>query len=325
MTDRRTITITPTSSRTSTGTPAPDRRPHRRHPDWLRVRLPHGPTYERLKGTMRGLRLHTVCEEALCPNVGECWGRGTATFMILGDVCTRGCRYCAVSKGHPGPLDVDEPARVGEAAERMGLRHVVLTSVDRDDLEDGGAGIFAATIAAIRDRLPACRVEVLIPDFQGRRASLEAVLAARPDVMNHNIETVPRLFPTHRLGGDYALSLELLERSREIAPSIPTKSGMMLGMGETDDEVRVVLGDLRRVGVEILTLGQYLQPGRKQAPVDRYVTPSAFADWRLWGESMGFRHVESGPLVRSSYHAESQLPADAPPRPTGACGDDRTL
>ncbi|MGD8395958.1 MAG: lipoyl synthase [Candidatus Eiseniibacteriota bacterium] len=304
---------------------SPARRPRRRHPEWLRVRLPHGRNFERLKTTMRGLRLHTVCEEALCPNVGECWGRGTATFMILGDICTRGCRYCAVAKGHPAPLDRDEPGRVGEAAERMGLRHVVLTSVDRDDLEDGGAEIFAATIEAIRRRLPECRVEVLIPDFQGRRESLEAVLVARPDVLNHNIETVPRLFPTHRLGGDYALSLALLARSRAIAPSIPTKSGMMLGMGETDDEVRAVLGDLLEVGVEILTLGQYLQPGRKQAPVDRYLPPAAFAAWKRLGESMGFRHVESGPLVRSSYHAESQLPADDPPARAGSSDDDRTL
>jgi lipoic acid synthetase len=293
--------------------PAPPRQrrrpgePHRRHPDWLKVRLPGGAGFERLKSTMRELRLNTVCEEAMCPNLGECWGKGTATFMILGDICTRGCRYCAVAKGHPTELDVDEPARVGEAAGRMGLRHVVLTSVDRDDLADGGAGIFAATVTEIRRRIPDCAVEVLIPDFQGNRDSLATVLAASPDVMNHNIETVPRLFPTHRLGGDYALSLELLRRSREIAPGIPTKSGLMLGMGETDDEIIEVMRDLVATGVEILTLGQYLQPTRKHAPVDRYLPPETFLELARRGRSMGFRHVESGPLVRSSYHAESHI------------------
>jgi lipoic acid synthetase len=227
--------------------------------------------------------------------------------MILGDICTRGCRYCAVGKGHPVGLDRDEPARVAAAAVEMGLRHAVVTSVDRDDLEDGGAEIFAATIHAIRERAPGCMVEVLIPDFQGREASLRAVLAARPDVLNHNIETVPRLFPRIRLGGDYGLSLELLRRSRAIAPAIPTKSGLMLGLGETLDEAIAVMHDLHAVGCEILTLGQYLQPTRKHTPVARYLHPDEFADLRATGLALGFRHVEAGPLVRSSYHAERHV------------------
>ncbi len=280
---------------------------HRRHPDWLKVKLPGGPGYERLRGMLHGLRLNTVCEEALCPNVGECWGQGTATFMILGDICTRGCRYCAVDKGHPVGLDREEPARVAEAVERMGLRHAVVTSVDRDDLMDGGAEIFAATIRAIRARVPACAVEVLIPDFQGREESLSHVLAARPDVLNHNIETVPRLYPRIRLGGDYPLSLELLGRSRRIDPTIPTKSGLMLGLGETNEEVLEVMRDLRRVECEILTLGQYLQPTKKHTAVARYLHPDEFAELHAKGMAMGFRHVESGPLVRSSYHAERHV------------------
>jgi lipoic acid synthetase len=291
----------------SPGGPIPTAPRHRRHPDWLKVRLPGGPSYERLRGTVRRLDLNTVCEEALCPNVGECWGLGTATFMILGDICTRGCRYCAVSKGHPTELDLEEPARVGEAVSRMGLRHAVITSVDRDDLEDGGALIFVGTIRAIRERSPGCAVEVLIPDFQGCEASLRAVLEARPDILNHNIETVPRLFPRIRLGGDYAMSLELLARAREFDPELATKSGMMLGMGETREEVIDVMRDLLTRGVWILTLGQYLQPTRKHSAVDRYLSPDEFAELRSIGMEMGFRHVESGPLVRSSYHAERQL------------------
>ncbi|HWN81286.1 MAG TPA: lipoyl synthase, partial [Candidatus Udaeobacter sp.] len=275
---------------------------HRRHPDWLKVKLPGGPSYERLRSTLHGLDLHTVCEEALCPNVAECWGAGTATFMILGDICTRGCRYCAVDKGHPTELDLEEPSRVAEAVTRMDLRHVVVTSVDRDDLADGGAEIFAETIRSIRARMPECAVEVLIPDFQGNEASLRAVLAERPDILNHNIETVPRLFPTIRLGGDYARSLELLRRAAAADPDLPTKSGMMLGLGETIPEVLGVMADLRAQGVRILTLGQYLQPSRKHAPVDRYVDPAEFAELKLRGLDMGFAHVESGPLVRSSYH-----------------------
>jgi lipoic acid synthetase len=291
----------------SPGGPIPAAPRHRRHPDWLKVRLPGGPSYERLRGTLRGLGLNTVCEEALCPNVGECWGHGTATFMILGDICTRGCRYCAVSKGHPTELDLEEPVRVAEAVSRMGLRHAVITSVDRDDLEDGGASIFVGTIRAIREWTPGCAVEVLVPDFQGREASLRAVLEARPDILNHNIETVPRLFPRIRLGGDYAMSLELLARAREFDPELATKSGMMLGMGETREEAIDVMRDLLTRGVWILTLGQYLQPTRKHSAVDRYLSPDEFAELRSIGMEMGFRHVESGPLVRSSYHAERQL------------------
>ncbi len=243
----------------------------------------------------------------MCPNVSECWGRGTATFMILGDICTRGCRYCAVAKGKPAPLDLEEPARVAEAATAMGLRHAVITSVDRDDLADGGAAIFAECIRQLRARLPGCAVEVLIPDFQGSAAALAQVLEAGPAVLNHNIETVPRLYPSIRLGGDYQRSLRVLAQSLELAPGVPTKSGVMLGLGEEDAEVVEVLRDLRQVGVEILTLGQYLQPTPKHAAVRRYLTPAEFDAWGKTARTMGFRHVESGPLVRSSYHAESQL------------------
>jgi lipoic acid synthetase len=282
---------------------------HRRHPDWLKVRLPGGPIYEELRGTLHGLDLHTVCEEALCPNVAECWGHGTATFMILGDICTRGCRYCAVDKGHPTELDLDEPARVAEAVVRMGLQHAVVTSVDRDDLADGGAELFAETLRQIRTRAPGCTVEVLIPDFQGSEPSLRTVLDAGPDILNHNIETVPRLFPQIRLGGDYEQSLTLLERAAAFDPGLPTKSGMMLGLGEAPAEVLGVMRDLRTHGVQILTLGQYLQPTRKHAPVARYLDPSEFVALKTRGLELGFTHVESGPLVRSSYHAERQVPS----------------
>jgi lipoic acid synthetase len=280
---------------------------HRRHPDWLKVRLPAGPAYEELRGTLHGLDLHTVCEEALCPNIAECWGHGTATFMILGDICTRGCRYCAVDKGHPTELDLEEPARVAEAVVRMGLRHAVVTSVDRDDLQDGGAELFAETIRQIRERAPGCAVEVLIPDFQGSESSLQTVLEARPDILNHNIETVPRLFPTIRLGGNYVRSLTLLGRAAAFSAAMPAKSGMMLGLGESMAEVLAVMADLRAHGVRILTLGQYLQPTRKHAVVARYVDPEEFAALKVRGLAMGFAHVESGPLVRSSYHAERQV------------------
>jgi lipoyl synthase len=280
---------------------------HRRHPDWIKVRLPGGPVYDALRGTLHGLDLHTVCEEALCPNIAECWGNGTATFMILGDICTRGCRYCAVSKGHPTELDLDEPARVAEAVSRMRLRHVVITSVDRDDLADGGAAIFAETIRQVRERTPECAVEVLIPDFQGDERSLATVLAAVPDVLNHNIETVPRLFPSIRLGGDYARSLAVLARGARHAASMPVKSGMMLGLGEEREEVLAVMADLRAQGVRVLTLGQYLQPTKKHAPVARYLHPDEFAELRARGLELGFTHLESGPLVRSSYHAERQV------------------
>jgi lipoic acid synthetase len=278
-----------------------------RRPEWLRVRLPASENYFELKGLMRGLRLHTVCESARCPNIGECWQHRTATFMILGELCTRRCGFCAVPRGKPaGEVDPAEPARVAEAAAGMGLKYVVVTSVDRDDLEDGGAAIFAQTIEALRGRIPGCQVEVLIPDFRGSDAALETVLRARPDILNHNTETVPRLYPVARRGSRYERSLRLLRRSREMAPSIPTKSGLMVGLGETFDEICAVLEDLAGIGVDIVTLGQYLRPSREQLPVARFYTPEEFAALKQQGERVGIRHVESGPLVRSSYHAHEQ-------------------
>ena len=275
-------------------------------PAWLKVRLGGGENYHELERTMRGLGLHTVCESARCPNMGECWEHRTATFMILGDQCTRRCAFCAVPKGRPEALDWDEPERVARAAETMGLRYVVVTSVDRDDLKDGGATLFAHTIAALRQRIPGCKVEVLIPDFRGSDVALEIVVGARPDVLNHNIETVPRLYSVARRGSRYDRSLRLLARSREIEPSIPTKSGLMVGLGETLDELTAVLGDLSAAGVDIATIGQYLRPSRDQLPVARYYTPEEFAALKREGERLGIRHVESGPLVRSSYHAHEQ-------------------
>ena len=275
-------------------------------PAWLRVRLAAGDNYRELKRTMRELGLHTVCESARCPNIGECWEHRTATFMILGDQCTRRCAFCAVPKGRPTSVDWDEPERVARAAETMGLGYVVVTSVDRDDLKDGGATVFAHTIGALRQRIPGCKVEVLIPDFRGSGDALEIVLGARPDVLNHNIETVPRLYSVARRGSRYDRSLRLLARSREIEPSSPTKSGLMVGLGETFGELLAVLGDLSAAGVEIATIGQYLRPSRDQLPVARYYTPEEFADLKRVGERLGIRHVESGPLVRSSYHAHEQ-------------------
>jgi lipoic acid synthetase len=278
-----------------------------RRPEWLKVRLPAGDNYFDLKRLMRGLSLHTVCESARCPNVGECWQHRTATFMILGELCTRRCGFCAVPKGKPaGEVDGAEPGRVAEAAAGMGLRYVVVTSVDRDDLEDGGATIFARTIEALRQRVPGCQVEVLIPDFRGSDAALEIVLRARPDVLNHNIETVPRLYPVARRGSRYERSLRLLRRSREIAPAIPAKSGLMVGLGETFAEVCATLADLAAVGVDIVTIGQYLRPSGEQLPVARFYSPEEFSALKREGESRGIRHVESGPLVRSSYHAHEQ-------------------
>jgi lipoic acid synthetase len=278
-----------------------------RRPEWLKVRLPAGENYFDLKRLMRGLSLHTVCESARCPNVGECWQHRTATFMILGELCTRRCGFCAVPKGKPaGEVDGAEPGRVAEAAAGMGLRYVVVTSVDRDDLEDGGATIFARTIEALRQRVPGCQVEVLIPDFRGSDAALEIVLRARPDVLNHNIETVPRLYPVARRGSRYERSLRLLRRSREIAPAIPAKSGLMVGLGETFAEVCATLADLAAVGVDIVTIGQYLRPSGEQLPVARFYSPEEFSALKREGESRGIRHVESGPLVRSSYHAHEQ-------------------
>jgi len=278
-----------------------------RRPEWLKVRLPTSDNYFELKRLMRAQVLHTVCESARCPNIAECWAQRTATFMILGDICTRRCGFCAVAKGRPGGVvDWAEPGRVAEAAVRMGLRYAVVTSVDRDDLSDGGATIFAQTIEAVRNRIPDCRVEVLIPDLRGSEEALRIVLRARPDVLGHNVETVPRLYPVARRGSDYARSLRLLQRARELAPAIPTKSRLMVGLGETLEEVCCVLADLAAAGVAIVTIGQYLRPSREQLPVARFYTPEEFAALRSEGRRVGIRHVESGPLVRSSYHAEEQ-------------------
>jgi len=275
-------------------------------PDWLRIKLTTGGNYSEIKDMMRSKTLHTVCEEARCPNIYECWSNRTATFMILGDICTRACRFCAVNTGMPTELDLQEPERVAEAAEQMDLRHCVVTSVARDDLADGGASIFAATIRAIRKRLPFCRVEVLIPDFQGNWDALQLVMDANPDILNHNIETVRRLSDRVRAKAKYERSLELLKRAKEMKPKIPTKSSIMLGVGEQLDEVLEAMDDLRAVDCNILTLGQYLQPTPKHMKIDRYVHPDEFAQLKQEGLKRGFRHVESGPLVRSSYHAHEQ-------------------
>jgi lipoyl synthase len=275
-------------------------------PDWLKVRAPGSPGYLRLRGLMRELNLHTVCEEAHCPNIGECWHHGTATFMIMGDVCTRACGYCNVTHGAPLALDPAEPAKLAQAVETMELAYVVVTSVDRDDLKDFGAGVFAETIRAIKASRPSCRVEVLIPDFQGHESALHAVLDARPDVLNHNIETVPRLYRQARPGGRYTRALELLDRARRYAPAVPTKTGLMVGLGETWDEVVEVLRDLRQVDCQILTIGQSLRPSVAHLPMSRYYTPEEFADLKRLSLDLGFGHVESGPLVRSSYHAHEQ-------------------
>jgi lipoyl synthase len=287
---------------------APPRLPK---PEWLKVRAPGSPSYTRLKTLMRDLNLHTVCEEAQCPNIGECWNHGTATFMILGDVCTRACAYCAVSHGRPAAVDAAEPARVADAIRTLDLNYVVITSVDRDDLEDGGASLFADTIREARARVPACRIEVLIPDFQGSEAALHAVLDARPDVLNHNTETVPRLYRMARSGGRYPRTLELLDRSRRYAPDIPTKSGLMVGLGEERDELVATITDLRASGCGILTIGQYLRPSARHAPMVRYYHPDEFADLKRVALGLGFVHVESGPLVRSSYHAHETADAYA--------------
>jgi len=291
--------------------PTAQSQPRLPKPDWLKVRAPGSPRYSRLKGLMRELNLHTVCEEAQCPNIGECWNHGTATFMILGDVCTRACSYCAVSHGRPAAVDTAEPERVAEAIRILDLDYVVITSVDRDDLPDGGASIFAETIRETRARLPECRVEVLIPDFQGNEAALRTVLDARPDILNHNTETVPRLYRMARSGGRYTRTLELLDRSRIYAPDIPTKSGLMVGLGEEPHELIETLADLRKVGCGILTIGQYLRPSASHAPMVRYYHPDEFRDLKAQAIGMGFVHVESGPLVRSSYHAHETADAYA--------------
>ncbi len=284
--------------------PAPTRR---RLPPWLKVPLGGGERFAHLKTLVRDLGLHTVCESARCPNLGECWSAGTGTFMILGNLCTRGCRYCAVPKGKPEPLDPDEPRHVAEAVKAMGLRHVVVTSVDRDDVPDGGASVFAAVVREVRRLCPGTAVELLVPDFRFCRVdAIATVMDAGPDFLNHNIETVPRLFPSARKGGDYAVSLRLLAEVKRRWPAVPTKSGMMLGLGERDDEIDAVLRDLRASGVDILTLGQYLQPGIGYLPVERFYEPAEFDAWRERAMALGFAHCESGPLVRSSYHAERQ-------------------
>ena len=282
--------------------------PHRsRKPEWLKVRAPGGPNYLRLQRLMRGQALHTVCEEAHCPNIGECWESGTATFMILGDVCTRACKYCAVAHGMPTELDGDEPRRVAESVAALGLEHAVITSVNRDELADGGASIYSETIRRIRERVPGCSVEVLIPDLKGSEDALRTVVEAEPEILAHNIDTVERLMRAIRPGGRYWRSISLLGTVKRLDPTMLTKSAIILGMGETEGEIRQAMADLREASVDILTLGQYLRPSEHHIPLDRWVTPEEFARWKQIGEQeLGFRHVESGPLVRSSYHAREQ-------------------
>lgn len=288
-----------------------------RRPDWLKVRVPSGPNFIELKTIMRDHELHTVCEEAHCPNIGECWEHRTATFMILGDICTRACGFCAVTSGKPLGLDLHEPQRVARAVQRMGLKHVVITSVNRDDLSDGGSQVFAATILKVREANPGCTVEVLIPDFDGVEESLRNVLRAGPDILNHNVETVERLTKRVRRKAQYRRSLAVLRRAKELAPERLTKSGIMLGLGETAEEIAQTLADMRAALVDIVTIGQYLRPSAKHLAVERFYSPEEFAHWRDAGMALGFRHVESGPLVRSSYHAHEHA-AMAPAIPPQA-------
>lgn len=276
-------------------------------PRWLRAPAPVGSNYRELKQLVTDLKLHTVCESAACPNIGECWNRRTATFMILGNVCTRRCGFCAVQKGAPLEVDYDEPHRVAKACEALGLRYAVITSVNRDDRKDGGAQLFAMTIRAIREQIADCRVEVLVPDFQGNLSAMEIVMDSEPDVLNHNIETVPRLYRMVRLGAKYERSLEMLAYAKQLRPNVPAKSGLMLGLGETKDEVIGVMRDLRAHNVDILTLGQYLRPSAKHLPIIRYVPVEEFLELKAIGQDLGFAHVEAGPLVRSSYHADGAL------------------
>lgn len=278
--------------------PAPVRRP-----EWLKVRVPGGPNFVELKTIMRDNALHTVCEEARCPNIGECWEHRTATFMILGDICTRACGFCAVTSGKPVGLDLQEPRRVALAVQKMGLRHVVITSVNRDDLQDGGSQVFGATIRKVREANPGCTIEVLIPDFEGAEDALGNVMQAEPDILNHNLETVERLTKRVRRKAQYRRSLQVLRRAKEMAPRKLTKSGIMLGLGEQPEEIEQALRDLREARVDIVTIGQYLRPSMKHLAVDRYYAPEEFAHWKEVGMGIGFTHVESGPLVRSSYHA----------------------
>lgn len=283
-------------------------RPQRR-PDWIKVRAPSGETYDGLKVLMRSKQLHTVCEEAGCPNIGECWGKGTATFLILGDTCTRSCGFCDIKTGRPGPLDWDEPERVAQAVKAMNLKHVVITSVNRDERADGGAPIFALMIDRIREVQPGCSIEVLIPDFKGSRDALKIVMDTRPEILNHNVETVPRLFKKVQPQDQYQWALTTLRNAKELQPDVLTKSGIMLGLGEEIDEVKATMQDLADVGVDILTIGQYLQPSRKHLPIVRYYEPEVFVDLKRTGLDMGYKWVESGPLVRSSYRADRQVRA----------------
>ena len=287
----------------------PDALPRDKKPPWLRVRAPGSPDYLRLKRLMRSLSLTTVCEEANCPNIGECWNHGTATFMILGDICTRSCGYCNVVHGTPQAIDANEPSRIAAAVRTLGLRHVVITSVDRDDIDDGGSGVFASTIEAIRKQSPQCRTELLIPDFSGRTNDLYTVLNAGPNILNHNIETVERLYRVARPGGRYNRALDLLKKAGDYRPTIPTKSGVMVGLGESLDELFCTMIDLREAGCNILTIGQYLRPSVAHLPVVKYYHPDEFKMLKEHASGLGFRHVESGPLVRSSYHAHEQANA----------------
>ena len=279
----------------------------RRRPDWIRVRAPSGETYEWLQSLMRKKALHTVCEEAGCPNMGECWGSGTATFLMLGDVCTRSCGFCDIKHGKPNPLDWMEPERVAQAVKAMGLKHAVITSVNRDDRKDGGAPIFAMVIRRIRQLQPGCSVEVLIPDFKGSIEALRIVMDARPEILNHNIETVPRLFDRVQPQDHLEWSEAILRRARQLDPDVLTKSGIMVGLGETMDELKEVISLLREWGVDILTIGQYLQPSKQHLPIEKYYTLEEFAELKTYGMEIGFKWVESGPLVRSSYHAAEQV------------------
>jgi lipoic acid synthetase len=302
------IPLTPTTTRPAATQPAPNVRIRPKRPDWMKAPAPTGANYEDVHTLLRDLKLHTVCEEARCPNAGDCWNHRTATFLLLGEVCTRGCRYCAIGKGKPTELDEQEPERIAEAVAHLKLRHAVLTSVNRDDLPDGGAHIFARSIQLIHEQVPGCTVEVLIPDFDGNWEALQMVLEAGPEVLNHNIETVPRLFRRFRPRAGFAQSLELLSRARTFQHDLITKSGLMVGAGETNDEVLDVMDALRGSDVNVLTVGQYLAPTSSHWPIDRYVTPAEFAMFKQEGLQRGFTHVESSPLVRSSYHAHEHAP-----------------
>ncbi|MCY9509471.1 lipoyl synthase [Paenibacillus larvae] len=289
-------------------------KPLERKPEWLKIKLASNENFKDIKNMMRSKTLHTVCEEAKCPNIHECWAQHrTATFMILGDICTRACRFCAVNTGMPTELDLEEPGRVADAAVQMGLKHCVITSVARDDLKDGGASIFAACIKAVRSKNPFCSVEVLIPDFMGDEDSLRIMMDAKPDILNHNIETVRRLSDSVRAKAKYERSLELLRRAKEMQPDIPTKSSLMIGVGEEWNEILETMDDLRAINCDIMTIGQYLQPSVKHLRVERYYTPEQFAELKEEGMKRGFKHVESGPLVRSSYHAHEQVKSASNP------------